>query len=520
MKSENFLEAMLKALRDPLNYPHHVSRVRMLETHISWIFLAGRYAYKVKKPVNFGFLDFSELSKRRWFCQEELRLNRRLAPALYLDVVAIGGSAEAPVFGAEPAIEYAVKMRRFAAGKTLDAMLGHGRLTPAMIDDLARSIADFHQGLPAADGDFGRAEQILAPALENFRQLSALSADDACRELGELQVLCQAEFERCQSILDLRHQQGMIRECHGDLHLGNIVLLRSKPTPFDGIEFNPELRWIDVINDIAFLVMDLQHQGRGDLAYRFLNAYLQHSGDYPGIQVLRFYLAYRAMVRAKVCALSAAQGQAAAMTESQRYVALTRQLLTNRRPVLMITHGLPGCGKTTLSQIVLERFGAIRLRSDVERKRLFGLQAAQNSRAHGIDMYTRQATERTYRHLLSQSRLILQSGFPVIVDAAFLQPEERRMFRDLAQELALPFIILSIQLDDEVAARRLVQRQISNQDASEADVEVFRFLQAHSEPLAAEEAERTLQIINNGDLQRLLEDEQLWFRLECLSRQS
>lgn len=514
MKSSNYPDALMTALRNPGTYPHPVKQVRMLETHISWVFLAGRFAYKVKKPVNFGFLDFSELNRRQFFCEEELRLNRRLAPKLYLEVLAIGGTAEVPVFGTQPAIEYAVKMRRFAVEKTLDVLLDDGRLTPAIIDELAKTIADFHLGLPVADGDFGRAEQILAPAQENFRQLSTMAKADDYAELAELQCRCQAEFEYCQSIFELRPGQGMIRECHGDLHLGNIVLLRGKPTPFDGIEFNPKLRWIDVISDIGFLIMDLQHKGREDLAYRFLNAYLQSSGDYAGIQVLRFYMAYRSMVRAKVCALRATQGETAAWLECRSYLALTRQLFSVRRPALIITHGLPGCGKTTLSQLVLERFAAIRLRSDVERKRLFGLQASQNSQAHGLDIYTPQATENTYQHLLALSRLILHSGFPLIVDAAFLRQQERTLFRELARELAVPFIILSIHLDEAVASQRLLQRQRDNQEASEANVDVYRLLQNVCEPLAANEQDCALEVVNSGKLERLKDDHILWGNLE------
>lgn len=514
MKHGNHCQAMVSALCNPLNYPHPVKQVQMLETHISWIFLAGRYAYKVKKPVNFGFLDFSDLTKRRFYCQEELRLNRRLAPRLYLDVVAIGGTAEAPVFGTEPAFEYAVRMRRFAVDKTLDAILDDGRLTPAMIDDLAQSIADFHIGLPIADRDFGQAEQILAPALENFRQLGKLTNAAVGVELAELQALCLSEFERCQAVFEQRHSQGMIRECHGDLHLGNIVLLRGKPTPFDGIEFNPQLRWIDVISDIAFLIMDLQYKSRADLAYRFLNAYLQCSGDYAGIQILRFYLAYRSMVRAKVCALRAAQGEIAAFAESHRYLALTRQLFTARRPALIITHGLPGCGKTALSQWLLEKLAAIRLRSDVERKRLFGLQALQNSRAH--DIYTPQATEHTYQQLLAQAHLILASGYPVIVDAAFLKQRERQLFRNLAREQNVPFVILSIDLDDDVAIQRLRQRQLDNCDASEADVGVYQLLKAVNETLTADERDCAFEVVNNGTLSQIGEDPLLWAKLENL----
>lgn len=505
---------LLAALANPAVYPHPVDAVERLETHISWIFLAGEYAYKVKKPVNFGFLDFSDLDKRRLYCQEELRLNRRLAATLYLDVVAIGGSFNAPVFGAEPALEYAVRMRRFPLDMTFDQLLPNNRLQPQLLDQLAVSLADFHAGLSAADDDrYGQPECIIGPVRDNFRQLASLLPADDANDLTSLQQLSITEFEHCRALMQHRRQLGMIRECHGDLHLGNIVLLDGVPTPFDGIEFSTDLRWIDVISDIGFLLMDLLHKGRSDLAYRFLNAYLQCSGDYAGLGVLRFYLAYRAMVRGKVTALFADQ-QEASFAQTKSYLELTMRVLTDHRPALIITHGLPGCGKTALSQILLERFAAIRLRSDVERKRLFGLRDSDDSRVHGIDIFTPQATDQTYRHLLAQSRSILNCGLPLIVDAAFLRQAERSAFRELACELAVPFIIVSIQVDDAVARLRLLERQHDTQDASEAGVEVYQFLQTASEPLSDDECGCTLQVTNNGSLQQLSNDRLFWRKLK------
>lgn len=478
-------------LQTPAAFPHPAKRVRVLETHSSWVLLAGRYAYKIKKPVDFGFLNFSDLGKRRFFCQEELRLNRRLAPRLYLEVMPIGGTAEAPVFGRLPAFEYAVRMRRFASDKTLDALLAKQMLEPAIIDDLAASVAAFHADLSPADDGFGNPEQILAPAQHNFDQLAKLLDDADKPGLTALREQTQREFAIHRELFEQRRQHGMIREGHGDLHLGNIVLLRGKPTPFDGIEFNPQLRWIDVVSDIAFLIMDLLHRNRADLGYRFLDAYLQIAGDYAGVAVMRFYLAYRAMVRAKVAALLASQRLPADFAESRQYLTLARQILNPAPPALIVTHGLPGCGKTTLSQMLLEKLPAIRLRSDVERKRLF---APTSGELYGAD-----ATERTYRHLLAQSRLMLQSGFNVIVDAAFLKRRERDEFRALANQLGLAFAIVGIRLDEASTLARLKQRQRAGRDASDADETIYRLLQAAAEPLAGEELAFSVDWINDGE---------------------
>lgn len=492
-------------LGNPALFPHPAKRVQLCETHISWILLAGRYAYKIKKPVDFGFLDFSDSAKRRFFCLEELRLNRRLAASMYIDVLPIGGRPEAPVFGRQPAFEFAVVMRRFGADKTLDALLKRDRLPASVLDALACKVAAFHAGLapdqsrPISNGT------ILAQAMDNFSQLSSLLSVNDQAELSRLRNACQKQFEVHRASFEQRWQQGMIRECHGDLHLGNLVMLRGVPTPFDGIEFSPELRWIDVISDIAFLVMDLLRRQRTDLAYRFLNAYLQIGGDYQGVAVLRFYLGYRAMVRAKVAALQVRQQPTADFTACRHYLDLTAQIFNPQRPALLITHGLPGCGKTTLSQSLLERLPAIRLRSDIERKRLYGEACPQ--------LYSTQATEHTYRHLLAQSRLLLQSGFSVIVDAAFLKRRERAQFRALARQLGLPMAILSIQLDEASSVQRLKQRQSEGRDASDADESVYRMLRVVAEPLTNEELLFAVEWVNDGDLQDMAEWRRLYAEL-------
>jgi len=482
--------------------------VRLVETHISWVLLAGHYAYKIKKAINLGFLDFSSLEARHHYCEEEIRLNRRLAPGIYLDVIAIGGSAVNPVLGVQPAIEYAVRMRRFAASKQLDRLVASNKILPQHIDSLAATIARFHLGLPAAEANssFGTADAVRLAAEQNFEHLQLLLTEHADLDrLKSLRRASDSEYAACRSLFGQRLKQGCVRECHGDLHLGNIVLLDEQAVPFDGIEFNPALRWIDVMSEVAFTVMDLLHHQRAALAYRFLNAYLEATGDYAGIRVLRFYMAYRAMVRAKVSAIRAAQpGQsheatAKARADCRGYLELAARCFAAKQGALIITHGLPGSGKTTFSQIALERLQAIRLRSDVERKRLFGLGPLADSRAStGIDLYSTDITRRTYARLRELARELLLAGMTVIVDAAFLEQNERERFRQLAEELAVPFAIASIQAGSGTLRARIVQRHRAANDASEADIAVLEKLQLAQQPLSPDERGRAAGFVNEG----------------------
>jgi aminoglycoside phosphotransferase family enzyme/predicted kinase len=508
---------LIQALQSPECYPHAVTEIRLLETHISWVLLAGEFAYKIKKPVDFGFLDFSTLAKRQFFCHEELRLNRRFAPGLYLDVINIAGSPQHPVFGSTPAFEYAVKMQRFAEQDVLEHVLERGELTRQHLQLLAKRLAEFHAELPPckSEAGYGNPEQVAAPATQNFQQLASLLNASYSARLQNLHAESETEFQRCQPLFAQRLQTGKVRECHGDLHLGNLVLLDGQPSPFDCIEFNPELRWIDVINDLAFLLMDLQHRQRPDLAYACLDAYLQASGDYAGLAVLRFYLGYRAMVMAKVSVIRARQlDEPADLTQCLSYLNLAEQLYLPAKPALIITYGLPGCGKTTVSQIVLENYQVIRLRSDVERKRLFGLSAEQSSdSAIPGGIYTQEATQRTYQHLLDVSRQILQSGFSVIVDAAFLKVVERAQFRQLAGQLDLPFAIVAISTDEVLQRQRILARQ---QDASEADLTVLDKLKSASECLTEYELPWVVNVGNNGSLDELTKQTAAWNRLDSL----
>jgi len=499
---------LIRALLTSMRNQATLKDVRLIETHISWVMLAGRYAYKIKKAVDLGFLSFVGLEARHHYCEEEIRLNRRLAPGIYLNVIAIGGSAENPLFGAQPAIEYAVRMRRFAVSKQLDRLVANHKILPRHMDRLAATIAEFHRNLPAAgvDSAFGTADAVRLAAEENFGQLQVLLTEQ--RDLDVLAALrrdSDNEYAACRSLFEQRLAQGYVRECHGDLHLGNIVLIDDQPVPFDGIEFNPALRWIDVMSEVAFTVMDMLHYQRAALAWRFLNAYLEATGDYAGIPLLRFYIAYRSMVRAKVGAIRASQLAqssliaAEAWAECRGYLDLAGRFFARRRAALIITHGLPGSGKTTFSQIALEKMQAIRVRSDVERKRLFGLDALADSRASGGKfLYSAEISQRTYARLKELARELLSAGYTVIVDAAFLKQQEREQFYRLAHELQVAFAIASIQASEAALRARIVQRHEAASDASEADIAVLEKLTHAQQPLSAEEKSMTASFINEG----------------------
>jgi len=497
--------ALVNALRDPRAYPHPAADVALVETHISWVLLAGQYAYKLKKPLDLGFLDFSTAAKRRAACEEEVRLNRRLAPELYLGVVAIVGPPDAPRIGEEgPVLDSAVRMRRFDRSNELDRLLERGKLPPGRIQELAEIVARFHGAIDVAppSSPWGMPAAILASCLDNFAQIAALEHDGPDRaRLAALRDWTLAAHARLASVFEQRRMQGFVRECHGDLHLANIVLHEGRVVVFDCIEFNPRLRWIDVASEIAFTIMDLRHRGRRDYAQRFLDAYLVQTGDYDALSVLTFYLVYRAMVRAKVAAIRA--GQEAAHPDDVRrdeadfraHLGLAEALIAPRDPGLVITHGVAGSGKSSTAAQLLERGDWVRLRSDVERKRLAGLPPLASSRS-GLSegLYAADATERTYARLADLAERVVRAGFPVIVDAAFLERDRRRAFHELAARLRVPFAILSTEASHDVLRARVASRAQGGADPSEATLPVLERQLAEAERLDAEEARHAVRV--------------------------
>ncbi len=462
--------------------------VQLIETHISWVLLAGDFAYKLKKPVNLGFMDFSSLATRRQACEDELRLNRRLAPEVYLAVLPLHGPVDAPRFsGSGEPLDCVVQMRRFADGALWSERLGAGQLLPEHVDRFARRLAAFHADAPRAEpgSPWGDAEHVAGPALGALAEIERL--DPSAVEPGLARWL-HLQAATLPPVWAERRAEGFVREGHGDLHLANVVMLGDEPTAFDGLEFDPGLRWIDVLNDAAFLVMDLWAHGCRDLAFRFLNTYLEHSGDYAGLPVLRFYLVYRAVVRALVGRL---QGAANAAPD---YLALAQTIAQASDSRLLATCGLPGSGKSHVTQQLMEAAGAIRIRSDVERKRLHGLPPLADSRASGLDIYTPKAHEATFSRLRALAGASLLAGWPTIVDAASLKRGERERFQAVAIAAGAPFTLLVCDAPPDVLRERVRQREASRNDASEAGLTVLERLMLAREPLSATERVHAIEV--------------------------
>ena len=456
--------------------------------------LAGDDAWKIKRPVRLPFLDFSALQTRHRLCEEELRLNRRLAPELYLEVVPITGTARSPRLGGSgPAIEYALHMRRFADGALLAERLAAGDLPPRLIDRLAARLAAFHRDAPAADAasPWGRPDTVATDLRNVIERLAPLLGERRAAAMPRLRAWAEREIAALREPWRQRREQGWVREGHGDLHLANVVVLGDAVTAFDCIEFDPALRWIDVQADIAFLVMDLLAHERADLAFRFVDRYLEASGDYGGLAVLRVYVVYRALVRAMVSALRPAA--------AADYLGLAERWLEPPGARLLITHGVSGSGKSHVAERLLEAASAIRVRSDVERKRLFGMAPlAASDSAVGAGLYGDDASARTYARLRDLASIALRAGWPVIVDATFLRAADREAFRRLAREHDAPFTILHCQAPPAVLHERVARRRQRGDDASEADRAVLARQLASAEPLTASEQHDAIVLDTQG----------------------
>jgi uncharacterized protein len=490
---------MVSALLGSLRRQHPRSGAALIETHISFVLLAGGLAYKIKKAVNLGFVDFTTLAQRRFYCNEELRLNRRLAPALYLDVVPVTGTPMQPSLGGDgAALDWAVKMRAFPQAGLWERLAMRGALRPGHIDALVEALCAFHQAAAVADtaGAFGHAAQVRAPMRGTLQALDSICTGSEERQcLSALSRWEAQAFDALQPVFEERSRGGSVRECHADLHLGNVTQFDGAPTMFDCLEFSPALRWTDVMSDVGFMAMDLRQHGLRGLSHRFVNASIECSDDCAGLRVLRYYRVYRALVRAQVAALRQAQLAPSANAERSSAAEALRSYLDvavaasrDAAPVLMLTHGCSGSGKTRLTQSLLERCGAIRIRADVQRKRLFGLPAlARSDGALKARLYSNEATEATQARLRELAASALGSGYPVILDATFLSHEHRRQARALADGLGVRFVILDFRARTATLRERVRQRMRHADDASEADESVLERQLADAQPLQAQE---------------------------------
>jgi aminoglycoside phosphotransferase family enzyme/predicted kinase len=501
-------QTLIKALQNPALFPHPVEQFQVIETHISWVLLTGPYVYKIKKPMNFGFLDFTTLESRAHFCQQELILNQRLTDNLYLEVLPVTGTAEAPQLGGTgEAIEYVLKMRQFPQEGLLSTLQAKGELTTAHIDDMARQIAEFHLSAPQVltENVLGSPESVMAPVTQNFEQiLPFLSEKSDLIQLEALEAWANASFERLKPLLAQRKADGFIRECHGDIHLGNITLIDGQVVIFDCIEFNEPFRMTDVYADIGFLAMDLEDRGLKSLSRRLVSQYLERTGDYAGLELLNFYKAYRALVRAKVALFSLQPDtdniqRAATLRQYRNYANLAESYSAIPSSFLAITHGVSAVGKSHVAMRLVEALGAIRLRSDVERKRLFGDSA---------DLYAADISAATYKRLNELAAVVLHAGLPVVIDATYLKHEQRLATAKVAEATGAPFLILDCAAPKAVIESWLTQRQTANEDPSDATIEVIEAQLANREPLTADETLRSRHVETHisGDLDKLVTD--------------
>lgn len=495
----------LAALMQPEAYPHPVAGVTLVETHISWILLTGEVAYKIKRPVCFPFLDLRSLERRAFFCKEELRLNRRFAPQLYEEVcpvVLVDGVAR--MGGPGEPLEYAVKMHQFARDDELDNLLAQSRIDAAELDAFGRELAGIHGGLPVGlpPAPWGDPQLVREAIWKNLDECARASAVfDGASAVRSLREQLNHYLQVAAPWMSDRREDGRIRECHGDLHAANIVRLESRLVAFDCLEFEPAFRWIDVADEVAFLLADLDARGYRLHEGAFLAGYLSQSGDYQACRLLPVYKAHRALVRAKVTALgqrSAAAGAggatAGATADETRLLAFRAYLdcaaraLSPRSPALILMSGLSGSGKTWLAERVAPLLGAVHLRSDIERRRLAGVEdRARTGSALGEGMYSREFTTRVYAFLRTAVEDILSGGYTAVVDATFSRREDRDAFRKLASRLGASACLIHCHASHEVLRSRIVERERQGRDASEADVNVLEWQKEHWESVGADE---------------------------------
>jgi len=465
---------VIEFLSKPSSYTAAVERVDIIQTHVSLVFLAGERAYKLKRAIKFPYLDFSSAEARRVACEAELVLNRRTASDLYLEVRALTRTANGGVgFGTEgPVVDWVVVMRRFDQAALFDELASTGRLNPLLMRELADHIAAFHRAAEPRPDHGGAAALAAVVETNHCCLMAARHAGFAAEQIVDIRRRSLERLTAIGALLERRRAAGKVRRCHGDLHLRNICLLEGKPTLFDCLEFSDELASVDVLYDLAFLLMDLEHRGFADFANLVLNRYLDLTGEEEGLAAMPLFLSSRAAIRAHVtaaamerAAVSGAKPEMAA--EARSYLDLADRFLRPRSCRLVAIGGLSGTGKSTLAAALAPALGARVLRSDVIRKQLFGV-VPETRLPTGA--YTAQMSRRVYRTLRRSAAEALAAGYSVIIDAVSLKPGERRSFVVVAETAGVPFSGLWLIAPAAAMDRRLRARL---HDASDASPEVL-----------------------------------------------
>jgi aminoglycoside phosphotransferase family enzyme/predicted kinase len=497
-QSELPLPELIAGLSRPDAYAHPVKKVEVIQTHISVVFLTGDFAYKVKKPVNLGFLDFSTLEQRKHFCEEEVRLNRRLAPQVYLGVVPVTKQDWLRIGGDGPVVEWAVQMKRLPQGATLESQLRHGDVQPQLLRTLAERLAEFHRHADANAriASFGRYDVVAQNARENFKQTEPhLGITVSAAVYERVRERTEALLQQQRPLIEARASRSVPRDTHGDLHLDHVYLFPNEPPPsdlvmIDCIEFSDRFRYADPVADVAFLVMDLHFHARRDLARIFADAYFQAAGDAEGRLLLPFYSAYRAMVRAKVEGMELSEteidpgerAEAQARARAHWLLALGELESPSKRPAVLMLAGLPGTGKSTLARSLAQQAHFHIFRSDVIRKEL-AEQAHVSEKAVTFDegIYERSWTQCTYAEMLNRAEQCWWTGERVLIDANFREEAQRQQFLQAAQHWGVPALLLHCQVPAEVARQRL---QARHRDASDADWKIHQALAESWKPFA------------------------------------
>jgi len=478
------LATLIEALTNAAAYSHPVGKgVEVRQTHISVVFLAGAYVYKIKKPVNLGFLDFSTLQNRFHCCQQEVQLNRRLAPHVYLGVVPVVQTPLGPRFeGQGEVVEWAVKMRRLPDSATLLERLRRGEIGVELVEALAGRIASFHRMAETNEriAAFGRFDSVAGSILEIFDQVGQQVGNTVNASVfARVKKLAEDALARLRSLIETRAARRMTRDCHGDLRLDHVYYFPEHEPPadvviIDCIEFNERFRFIDPVADMAFLAMELAFHGRWDLARAFAEAYCNAAGDHEGRELLPLYTAYRAAVRARVEGLLRAEKEvpevdrAAALARARAHwlLALAELEVPRRKPCLLLVAGLPGSGKSRLALGLADRAAFCTVRSDVVRKELAGLNATEPTPGRFRSaLYTAAWTDRTYAECLRRAEQLLLEGQRVLVDATFREDQRRQCFLNAALRLGLPAALLCCHARLETLRQRLETRQGDASDA-------------------------------------------------------
>ncbi|GBD11080.1 hypothetical protein HRbin23_00731 [bacterium HR23] len=503
--------SLVQDLLRPEAYPEgeRPTQVELVETHISWLFLTGRYVYKVKKPVDFGFLDFTTLEKRQHFCHEEVRLNRRLSPSVYLGVVEVrwDGSRHT-IEGEGQTVDYAVKMLQLPRERTLSALLKAGTVSQDDIRRIARRIAEFHAQAETSDAitRTGGLETVRHNIQENFLQTERYQGVTITPEAYDLlRAYSEAFLEVHAPLFAQRQAQGRIRDGHGDLHAGQIYLVDGVLF-LDCIEFNERFRWADVCADLAFLAMDLDYHGRPDLSRTLVEEYCRVSGDRGLLALLDFYKGYRAYVRGKVESFRldepslSAQERMATLQRSARYFALAVQYARILRgPALVLVAGMIGTGKSTLARHLAERLQGEVISSDVVRKTLAGIPPTEHRyEPWGAGIYSADMDRRTYQTMFQQARSLLERGKVVILDASFRSSQHRQEALDLAREKGVPFFVVETTAPEEVVRERLQRRQERQEGPSDARLNLLPAFREHFEPLTDIPPKRLVRVDTSG----------------------